>query len=377
MCVPTVTSRPGSSARSADVIRSSHRSAAAGVGRDRAVRVLVAEVPRPHRGVPGERGRRRRPARSSWASTISGSAYQLRSTRRPGCDRAARRPPGTGRRRRRRPVAHAGIQFTPLMWPVNSVTISCDAGFRGGVGGVDDVRRATARSMAIGGGLEVLPAQEDADGVHAGGGDPGEVAPDDAAGRSGGSHSIAVADGPVVDAEAEADQRTGIGDHLLVHRDVLVDHAVDAEALDRARTDGVPVELPARGRRRRPRPSTSATSMPVVPSSTSSGIDPRSNAITGVPQAIASTTLKPKGSSKSMRWSRAQRAAEERRAVLGRDRAEEADPVAVDAGRDLVVEVLLVLDDPGDHAAASPAARRSSMAATVPLSGWMRPKKAR
>ncbi len=59
-------------------------------------------------------------------------------------------------------------------------------------------------------------------------------------------------------------------------------------------------------------PATSATRIPVTPSSMISAIEPRSKATTGVPLAIASTTLKPKGSSKSMRWSRA--AAEPRNA---------------------------------------------------------------
>ena len=51
--------------------------------------------------------------------------------------------------------------------------------------------------------------------------------------------------------------------------------------------------------------STLPTRKPPTPSRTISGIDPRALAMTGVPQAMASTTLKPKGSSNSMRWSRA------------------------------------------------------------------------
>jgi hypothetical protein len=45
---------------------------------------------------------------------------------------------------------------------------------------------------------------------------------------------------------------------------------------------------------------------PVTPGSTSSGIDPRLEAMTGVPQASASTTDSPNGSSKFMKWSSAQ-----------------------------------------------------------------------
>src|SRR5450755_3292843 len=48
-----------------------------------------------------------------------------------------------------------------------------------------------------------------------------------------------------------------------------------------------------------------STRKPVTPSSISSGIDPRLQAITGVPQASASTTDRPNGSSKLMRWSSA------------------------------------------------------------------------
>jgi hypothetical protein len=44
--------------------------------------------------------------------------------------------------------------------------------------------------------------------------------------------------------------------------------------------------------------STLLTRKPVTPSSISSGIDPRLQAITGVPQASASTTDSPNGSSK-------------------------------------------------------------------------------
>ena len=66
-----------------------------------------------------------------------------------------------------------------------------------------------------------------------------------------------------------------------------------------ARSSRPPRPRPRRRRRCRRRGS------PVLPSSMSSGIEPRSNAMTGVPHAIASTTLKPNGSSKPMRCSSA------------------------------------------------------------------------
>jgi hypothetical protein len=40
--------------------------------------------------------------------------------------------------------------------------------------------------------------------------------------------------------------------------------------------------------------------MPVTPSATTSGTDPRRRAITGVPQAMASTMTRPNGSSQRM-----------------------------------------------------------------------------
>src|SRR6516164_9298387 len=47
-------------------------------------------------------------------------------------------------------------------------------------------------------------------------------------------------------------------------------------------------------------PLTSSTMKPVMPSSTTSGAEPRLNAITGVPQAIASIMTKPNGSGQSI-----------------------------------------------------------------------------
>ena len=69
-------------------------------------------------------------------------------------------------------------------------------------------------------------------------------------------------------------------------------------------------------------------------------------------------------------------AAEQRRPLLGAHRADEGHPLTVEPRRDPLVEVLLVLDDPGDHER-RPAASATSIASAVPLSGWIRPKKSR
>ena len=80
-------------------------------------------------------------------------------------------------------------------------------------------------------------------------------------------------------------------DDLLVRGDVFVDHPLDAEALDRRASGSRPGRVSDGPSTAATAASTSATRNPVPPSSISSGIEPRSNAITGVPQAIASTTL--------------------------------------------------------------------------------------
>ena len=93
----------------------------------------------------------------------------------------------------------------------------------------------------------------------------------------------------------------------------------------------------------------SETRNPVTPGSMISGIEPRWYAMTGVPAAIASTTDRPKGSSKSMGCSRASappsRAERSRRS----DRPDVAHPIPVDPRRDEVIEVGLVLNGTGDH----------------------------
>ena len=84
------------------------------------------------------------------------------------------------------------------------------------------------------------------------------------------------------------------------------------------------------------------------PSSSSSGMEPRRWATTGVPVASASTTDRPKGSSKSMRCSRAVGPAQQGVPIPGADRTEVGDLRPVDVGADLLLEVALVLHDPRD-----------------------------
>ena len=65
-----------------------------------------------------ERARAASPASNAWALAIALSVYQLRNPESTMC------PPDITRKRLSRtvpPIAHVGIQFTPLMWPVNRV----------------------------------------------------------------------------------------------------------------------------------------------------------------------------------------------------------------------------------------------------------------
>ncbi len=122
MCVPIVMGRPGSAARIAPAMRSSQASP---VRRSGGTVQLEFSLPRSHAQIAGcpARARAAAPASRSWAAVISGSVYQFRRPDSSGCTR----PPETTRKRRSRhpsPVAQAGIQLTPLMWPVNRVTIS-------------------------------------------------------------------------------------------------------------------------------------------------------------------------------------------------------------------------------------------------------------
>ena len=63
---------------------------------------------------------------------------------------------------------------------------------------------------------------------------------------------------------------------------------------------------------------------------------------------MASTTLKPNGSSKLTRWRRARAPAEERAAAIGPYGADVRDLSSVEPGLDRSLEVLVVLNDPRD-----------------------------
>ncbi len=87
---------------------------------------------------------------------------------------------------------------------------------------------------------------------------------------------------------------------------------------------------------------------PVSPSTTTSGTEPRPNAITGAPQAIASTMLRPNGSSKLIRWRSAAAPPRTSARLSGPTDPEIANPIAVDVWGDLAFEIGPVLDNPGD-----------------------------
>ena len=112
----------------------------------------------------------------------------------------------------------------------------------------------------------------------------------------------------------------------------------------------------------------------MTPSSTISGIEPSGYAMTGVPQAIASTTDSPNGSANAIGCSSAARRAEHAR----RGRAAPTEPEVADARRRRRAA------RPARGSTARPARSRrspgggrprarSSMASAVPLSGWIRP----
>lgn len=77
--------------------------------------------------------------------------------------------------------------------------------------------------------------------------------------------------------------------------------------------------------------------------------------MTGVPQAIASTTDGPKGSAKAMGCSKGR--AKHLRPLLRPDRSQVDDPVAVDMRLDLLMEVPIVLHDCADQQPAPDPAR--------------------
>ena len=133
----------------------------------------------------------------------------------------------------------------------------------------------------------------------------------------------------------------------VVEREVLVHHAVGVEAVLDRRAHRDPVE-PADAGTAATASSSEETRKPFSPSRMISGIEPRGWAITGVPHAIASTTLKPKGSLKLTRWRSARAPPSRLAASVGTDRPDVYDPLPVEPGLHGSLEVLLVLDDPGD-----------------------------
>ncbi len=137
-------------------------------------------------------------------------------------------------------------------------------------------------------------------------------------------------------------------ENLLVDAQVVVDHARGGEALDRHR----PARRPVQSCRAPTTATASAgveTRKPVNPGSTTSLIEPRSNAITGVPHIIDSTTDRPNGSAKATGCSSAAALAENLRAPARPDRTEVRHPVTVDPRLDALPEVRLVVDDPANH----------------------------
>ena len=117
MCKPTVTSAVSSAVRIAAPIRASQARAASRLGGSTQ---FEFSLPRSHAqsaSWPASAAATSEASRA-WASATAGSAYQLRS---PDSTTA---PADTTRKRTspsEPPSAHAGIQFTPLMWPVNNV----------------------------------------------------------------------------------------------------------------------------------------------------------------------------------------------------------------------------------------------------------------
>jgi hypothetical protein len=120
MCKPTVTSAVSSTARIAAPICASQARAASRLGGCTQFEFSLPTSHAQSASWPASAAATSE-SRRAWASATSGSAYQWRSPD------STTMPPETTRKRAspsERPSAHAGIQFTPLMWPVNSVGTS-------------------------------------------------------------------------------------------------------------------------------------------------------------------------------------------------------------------------------------------------------------
>ena len=117
---------------------------------------------------------------------------------------------------------------------------------------------------------------------------------------------------------------------------------------------------------------------PVTPSSTISGTEPQRQAMTGVPQAMASIITRPNGSGQSIGNSSACGVAEERRLLGVADLAHELDQGIVQQRLDQLVEIGAVGGvDLGGDLQRQPERLAIAMARSGRFSGEMRPRKAR
>ena len=384
MCNPTVTRAFGSAVRIAETICRSHSRADDRVG---GITQFEFSFPRSH--IQTASWPARAPAVSAankaCARAMSGSEYQFRN--RASVDPAvghhtkaivAIRP---AERPRRNPVHSAHV-------PGEEGGNERDAGPGGQIRHGDQPIQHAPIHLARGR-LEVRPGQEEPDRVETARGNPCEIGGD--------LRAIEVrppphrrSSRPVVDAEPETlARRPGVSQRCLC-RLVARDRA--PRRGDRARDSRRPCGWSRSGARprrarascpsRRPRAraatasSSEPTRKPFTPSRTISGIDPRGWAITGVPQAIASTTLKPNGSSKLTRWRRARAPARSSPRRSGPTGPRYVTRCPSSRGSTRSLEVLVVLNDPRDDQRQI-SLRATSIASTVPFSGWILPKKRR
>ena len=189
---------------------------------------------------------------------------------------------------------------------------------------------------------------------------------------------------PVVDADPEARVPTRRGLSAVigaparraprpaVDGEVVVDHPLGIEPLFDRRAHRRP-SSPADVATAPTASSSESTRKPFSPSRISSGIDPRARAITGVPHAIASTTLKPNGSSKLIRCSSARAPPSSSPALVATDRPEVRDLLAVERGSTNRSKYSWSWTIPA-ISSGMPARSATSIASAVPLSGWILPE---
>ena len=238
------------------------------------------------------------------------------------------------------------------------------------------------------GGLEVLPRQEQPHRVEPARGDPGEVGRDlgRIEARPPGHRG---ARRPVVDAEPEAraDRRGSapvIGAPRAIERhdppvdgEVLVHHPLDVEALlDRRAHRGAGPAPPQRRPRRPPRRANRRGSR-----SRRRGSSRASSRGAGDHRGAAGHRLDDAEAERLVEVDEVQQRARATQqfaaAPRGRPGPRYVTRSPSSAGFDEPLEVLLVLDDPGDQRAACPRGRATSIASAAPLSGWIRPKNSR